>query len=309
MKKLINSTLLSLILLFLFSCAGETVKPQAKVADQELEHEYAYIKNSDFVPVPEVKYEEYQDLFPADLSENDSLTKESIARLPPQKLEQVAQTGDPISSAISLCYQRRFDQAFKIFDDIYSKYKAHPSYWNQMGSCYYLQNNLRKAILFYNKARDLNPRYAPAINNVGVIYLKQGKNQKSLVAFKRALEINGFAVTPLFNLAQLYLKYGFVDDALKMFTSLSKQKQGDPDVMAGLANSYLLKGDLNAALNNYAIIDQNFLSRPNIGLNYAVALKLAGKQAEAQQVFRRVNTSELGALRNYHRKVATYIGM
>lgn len=292
----------------LVSCSSGTSKGKSS-EQQMLEDEYAYIKNSDFVPAKEVKYEEYQDQFVGDLGENDSLTKESIARLPAPKLQQVALGPDPIATGISLCYQRRFDEAFKLYDSIYSKYKSHPSYWNQIGSCYYLQNNLRKALLFYNKARDVSSGYAPAINNLGVIYLKQGKEQKALLAFKKAMEINTFSLTPTFNLAQLYLKYGFVDEALKMFTALSKQKQGDPDVLAGLGNVYLLKGDMNNSIAYYSQIDEAQGAHPHIGLNYAVALKIAGKQAQAQAVFKKVDTKELGQMRSYHRQVATFIGM
>lgn len=302
-----SSLFILIISSVLVSCA--TSKSKSALTQQMIDDEYAYIKNSDFVAPKEVKYEEQQDQFVGELPENDTLTKESIARLPAPKLQQVAAGPDPVSTGISLCYQKRFDDAFKLFDSIYAKYKSHPSYWNQIGSCYYLQNNLRKALLFYNKARDINNNYAPAINNIGVIYLKQGKEQKALVAFKKASEVNAFSLTPVFNLAQLYLKYGFIDEAQKMFNSLAKQKQGDPDVLSGLGNLALLRGDLGSSIQYYSQIEEVFGSRPHIGLNYAVALKIAGKTAEAQAVYKKVDTRDLGSMRAYYKKVASFIGM
>jgi len=296
-------------LIFLASCSSTSTNENKKIDQKLIDDEYAYIKNSDFIPPKEIKYEEYQDQFTADLNEPDSLRKESIARLPPKKLEQVSLGPDPISKGIGLCYQNRFDEAFKLFDAIYFQYKSHPSYWNQVGSCYFLQRNYRKALLFYNKARDVNGSYAPAINNIGVIYLKQGKEQKALLAFKKAIEINSFSATPIFNLAQLYLKYGLADDAQKMFMGLLKQKSGDQDVLAGLGNVYLLKGDMKNSIAYYSQIDSTSGVHPHVGLNYAVALKLAGQVPQAQAVYKKVDANELGNLRTYYQRVATFIGM
>ena len=66
-------------------------------------------------------------------------------------LKSISETQDPISKIISLCYRREYEDAEKVMDDVYKQYKNHPSYWNQVGTCYYLRGDLRKALLYYKE--------------------------------------------------------------------------------------------------------------------------------------------------------------
>jgi tetratricopeptide (TPR) repeat protein len=47
-----------------------------------------------------------------------------------------------------------------------------------------------QAILDYNKALKINPRYAEAYNNRGVIYRKKGQFDRAISDYNKALEIN-----------------------------------------------------------------------------------------------------------------------
>ncbi len=211
-----------LILIFIavvISGCGTTEKKGVK-----LDGDFDEIENKDFKAIPEIEYIEHEDLFVDEVSQTDALSKESLARLPEPKLQRAGKVDNPISKGISLCYQRRFTEAFKLLDAAYFKYKGHPSYWNQVGTCYFLQGWNRKAFLFYNKARDLNQKYAPAINNLGVIYQREGNEQKAMAAFDKASEINSFSMTPMFNKAQIFLKYGFIEKARRIFEVLHKKK-------------------------------------------------------------------------------------
>jgi len=297
-----NWVIYLVILLSLYSCASSRI-------DDNLDYEFDSISNEDFKIIEEVPYKEHEDVFEEVEIVDDSLAKETMARVSEPKLIAVEnKVSNVISKGISLCYRKQFEEAFEIFDKTYFQFKNHPSYWNQIGTCYFLKGETKKAFLYYNKARDLNPNYVPAINNHGVIYQQEGDHYKALKVYEKASKLNSFVLTPLFNIGQLYLRYGFAEKAKNIFKSLLTKNPSDVDALNGIAMSYFLSGNTSSALAYWEKIDSQSQAKPYVGLNYAVALKMSGKKQEAESVFDKVNDSKLGQLSNYYRKVKNYIG-
>lgn len=301
------------LFLILSSCAGQPSNPVRKTAAEAIkEEDYSWVEQLDFDKKTEEKYRADKDEFTFSSSEESShaLLKESLASLSTAKLDEaLAKADDPIVKMNINCIQGKYDTALKIADDLYSKYKNNTSYWNQLGTCHYLKNDLAKAILFYNKSRDLDSKFVPPVNNLGVVYLKQGKHQKALAAFKVASEMNSFTVTPTYNLAQLYLKFGTVGKALPIFQGLLKRSPDDVEIASALASSYLIKGDYQTAIEIYGKLNKSIISRPGVGLNYAVALKLSNRPIDAKTVYENVTTSsaEGRAMKEYAQKVDKFI--
>jgi tetratricopeptide (TPR) repeat protein len=294
------------------SCSNMLTKSNKKIEAELTEAEMERIENEDFLPRKEVRYRVNLDHFDIkdDSADNtDSLLSESIARISDFKLKEISNSSkeDPISKIISLCYQQEFKQAELVMDTIYKKYKSHPSYWNQIGTCYFLQNNLRKALLYYNKARSFSKRYAPAINNLGVIYQKQGLEQKALLAFKKASQLSSFSLTPVFNLAQIYLKYGFSRRARKLLEVLLIKGAQDHEALTGIAVSYLQENKLTKALEYFNKIPNNKKSSAEIGINYSLTLKLLGHNQQAISAFENISTSKLGNNSSYYKNVSLYV--
>jgi tetratricopeptide (TPR) repeat protein len=234
--------------------------------------------------------------------------KESLANLSAVRLEETLTKNDDVLTKMNIeCYQNKFDQALKIADDVYSQYKNNTSYWNQLGTCYYLKADYAKAILFYNKSRDLDSKFVPPVNNLGVVYSKLGKFQKALAAFKKAADMGTFSVTPTYNLAQLYLRFGTVGKALPIFQGLQKKSPKDIEVNSALASANLLKGELATAIQIYSVMDKDTLAKPNIGLNYAVALKLSNRPVDALTVFGNVTASSSVDIKEYAQRVEKFI--
>lgn len=310
MKKLLP------LLLILASCSTVADKPHKRsVASGEgtvKEEDFSWVDQLNFDKKTEEKYKSDKDEFEVSSSEESkhALVKESLSSLSSAKLEETAgKIDDPVIMMNIKCYQGKFDEALKIADDLYSKYKSNTSYWNQLGTCFYLKSDFAKAILFYNKSRDLDSKFVPPVNNLGVVYQKQGKYQKALSAFKMASEMNSFTVTPTFNLAQLYLRFGTVGKALPIFQGLLKRSPDDVEVASALASSHLIKGDYETAISLYAKMDKVLLSRPSIGLNYSVALKLSNRPIDAKTIFENVITagSEGREMKTYALKVEKFI--
>jgi tetratricopeptide (TPR) repeat protein len=306
MKKLLP------LLILLSACATSSPTKNTTSVKRKLssaEDDYSWVDKLDFDKKAEEKYRADKDEF--DFSSSDesahALIKESISSLPAAKLEEaIAKTDDPLMQINIKCYQSKFDEALKIADEQYVKYRANTSYWNQLGTCYFLKSDYAKAILFYNKSRDLDSKYIPPVNNLGVVYQKQGKFQKALSAFKLASDLNTFSVTPTYNLAQLYLRFGTVGKALPIFQGLMKRSPKDVDVASAVASANLIKGDYQTAVDIYSKFDKATLAIPSVGLNYAVALKLLNRPIDAQTVLGNV-TASTGAISEYAQKVDKFI--
>ena len=301
---------ISLFSLICISCSSTDKDKSVEVPIYREEFpELENINNEDFVPPRMVVYHPYRDHFAEDPGlEKDSLSRESLNRASPESLDRFQSSKDPIESLISECYKFHFDEAFKIADNAYAKYKKHPSYWNQIGTCYLLKREYRKALLFYNKALDLNPNYAPPINNLGLLFLRQGQDQKALIAFKKASELNTFSRTPKFNLAQLFLEYGLLDESLKLFTVLYELNRADVGVLTGLANCYLFLGNIPKSLSYFNLIAPTHYFRPDVSLNYAVALRLNGNNEKSKYVYDAIDKNELKELSSYYITVGKFLG-
>ena len=265
------------------------------------------VENEDFRPAKPVRYRATQDNF-GDLDvPMDSLVRESLARLPEAKIYDLQDSEDIINKILSACYRQQFSAAQKMMDQVYRSYHKHPTYYNAVGTCWYLQNKPKKAMIFYNKAREIDPKFAPAYNNMGVIHQKEGKDQSAIVAYEEAAKYASFSRTPNFNLAQLYLHYGMANKALALAQGIYADNTQDPDVLGLMANSYFIQGKLEQALRYFSQIDRQALRRAHLGLNYAVALKISGKADLAEEVFSDIDQKTVVSPR-YYRRVAKFIG-
>lgn len=306
MKKLLP------LLILLSACSSVPDRVTRKTAADEktkLEEDYSWVDQLNFDKKTETKYRADTDEFNlSSEEESHALVKESLSGLSQVRLEETAAKTDDVLIKMNIkCYQNKFEEGFKIADDIYGQYKNNTSYWNQLGTCYYLKSDYAKAILFYNKSRDLDSKFVPPVNNLGVVYVKQEKFQKALAAFKRAADMSTFSVTPTYNLAHLYLRFGTVGKALPIFQGLQKKSPQDIEVKSAVASANLLKGDYDTAIQIYGSFDKEALAKPNIGLNYAVALKLSNRPLDAQTVLGNVATATNADIKDYAQRVEKFI--
>jgi tetratricopeptide (TPR) repeat protein len=141
---------------------------------------------------------------------------------------------------------------------------------------------------------------------LGLVYQKQGRFQKALAAYKKASDMNSFSMVTTYNVAQTYLHFGTIGKSLPVFEALLKKFPQDLEYNSAVASAHLLKGDFPSAIAIYESLPKDAFSRPQFGLNYAVALKFAGKNEEAKSIFAKVAPST-GDLKEYAQKVENFI--
>ncbi|EQC44728.1 tetratricopeptide repeat protein [Bacteriovorax sp. Seq25_V] len=264
---------LLLAMLFLVSCSSS--QTEKELTKSELQLELDSLTNDDFKPVQQIRYNERGDYHVIGDLVDDALKDETLAKVDSGKIKEL---DEKMTGVSGLCYLGKTQEGMDMLDKLYPKYKANPSYWNQLASCYLKNGEYRRAKVFFNKAISLDKDYLPALNNLGVVYLREGKDEKAVAAFKQALNVKNSAKTPMYNLANVYIKYGLLDKANGMLARVLRSDAKDKDVLLSLAYVELYKKDAQGALNYLAKVPSDQLSRIDFSLALLYSYKLAGSK-------------------------------
>ncbi len=286
-----------LLLLFKTISAAETVN---------IEEDYKWVDDLSFSSKDKSAVKNNNEISFDVKNDNDVLAEESIS-VNIMESELIKKSDDVLSKIVVSCYKGDFEGAFKTMDENYLTFKNNSSYWNQVGTCYFLKNDFSKATLFYNKARDLDSKFVAPVNNLGVLYLKNNKPQKALAAFEKASEMSTFSITPNFNLAKMYLKYGMNAKALRILQGLYKKNSKDQSVASLLGNSLTINKDYESAVKVFSKLNTNELNKFENSLNYALALKMFGKRTEANELLSKISSPDSGPNLEYFNKVSEKI--
>ena len=268
-----------------------------------------FLTNQDFIHSYPKTFNKNEDLFPQEFSHQSPFYQESMDRAPVGQLGYFNSSEDPLERALSFCYRKKFPEANRILKKLYYHYEKNASYWNQVGTCEALRGNLKAALIFYNKSKDLRSDYAPPINNQGVLYQMEGKDQKALEAYKRASKISPFSHIPLFNQARLYAKYGFIKKAKKILNSFYQKNKDDEEVLSLMGYIHLIEGDYKAAVHFYSRMDEVGSLDFGAGLNLALSYYLVGNKDEAIDIWEDIEKPKKEEEKGYYKKVAEFIGV
>lgn len=281
----------SLTFLFIVSCATS----QKKDGIPDLES----VEDKDFIKKSSQRYNEQKDYFSFKDKPTFSLADEALVDSDDvDNLKKV----DVMDQILGMCLEKNYEEAFKLIEQNTDSYKTHPVYWNQVGTCFLIKKEYRKALMYFNKALEFKPNYAPALNNIGVMYRQQGDDQKAQVAFDKAVKSSSYAKTPRFNLAQVYLEYGLAKNAQ---THLKVLLNDSPDdiIFNSIALSYLMLNDYTQALNFYNKVNPNLFEKAEYGISYSLALHRSGKKIEAQEVLNDVEIGKDSKYLGYYEQV------
>jgi tetratricopeptide (TPR) repeat protein len=291
--------IISIILLSLVSCATQPVKTTYKDVED--------IKKEDFKTVKQIRYKKSDDYFTKVKSDfSNALNDESLERV--YRYDGDVEISGPMSQITEHCHKKEFVKAKELFKKHNQSHLKNPIYWNQVGTCFLLEGNRRKALLFYNKALSIKSNYAPALNNLGVMYIKEKDYSRALVAFRRARKSSDFNKTPRFNLANLYLHFGLYDRAISHGDVLFKQSRSDVDVLNMLGTAHLMKANPKNAETFFSQIDEDFLEKARFGINYSLALFLSGKKEKSLSVYDDIDLKMSTQWKNYYSEIGKYIG-
>ena len=219
----------------------------------------------------------------------DTFKKESFLRYSSQRLNQFKNTP---YRGLAQCHQGNPKKGLDTLKKKAFIQQNKPSYWNQVGMCYFMYKDYKKAAFYFNWAiKRSRPRrpYVPAINNLGVISLHLKHHQQALNYFKRAKKYSRSFSVPLFNLSQVYLKFHLLGPAQKILKKLYRKNKKDVEVIYSLGSLYLLKGNLSKAHQLWESIPKNRRNRQDIALIRSLTLYQQKKYQQALSLLEEQN--------------------
>jgi tetratricopeptide (TPR) repeat protein len=154
--------------------------------------------------------------------------------------------------------------------------------WYLLGRTRYSESDFRQAILCFERALALHPRYVEAENNVGLSWRDLNEIEKAKTAFQSAIEWQGDHPAdpqPFLNLGALLASASDFKEALPCLTTALEMSPGNPKIHEELAHVYEATDDLKQAQSE---------------LEQAVALapKASGLHFKLGRVYRREGLQE-----------------
>jgi Tfp pilus assembly protein PilF len=119
-----------------------------------------------------------------------------------------------------------------------------------IGLVYYYRERYDQAIPHFERAIQLKPEFAPAINGLGNAYSAQGDWDKAIEAYQKIIE-DVFYGTPHFALSNMALAYYQKKDyprAEKYFLEALKLSPDFVNALGGLATTYMAQGRYEEAV-------------------------------------------------------------
>ncbi|RMD99812.1 MAG: tetratricopeptide repeat protein [Calditrichaeota bacterium] len=115
-----------------------------------------------------------------------------------------------------------------------------------LGYLYRGRNDLA-AITEYQKAIELDRKYAPAYNNLGYAYRRLGQYDKAVQAFKQYIALLPDEPNPYDSIADLYTKMGKYEEGIKYYKKAVKLNKAFVFSQRKIGENYLFLGKFNKA--------------------------------------------------------------
>jgi tetratricopeptide (TPR) repeat protein len=120
-----------------------------------------------------------------------------------------------------------------------------------IGVALYAEKRYDEAIGHYQRAIELRPDYAPALNNLASAYRSAGRIDDAVATYRRALASQPNFPDAEYNLANALLDKGAVDEAVDRFETALRSLPDSPDVHNNLGTALVLKGRATDAIEQF----------------------------------------------------------
>ena len=109
-----------------------------------------------------------------------------------------------------------------------------------------------RAITNFDKAIEINPRFAEAYNNRGIAYKEKGQYDKAITNYKNAIEIDPRLAAAYGNRGSAYAKKGEYDKAISDCTKAIEINSGNAMLYFNRGVVYMEKGQHEKAIADYS---------------------------------------------------------
>lgn len=117
-----------------------------------------------------------------------------------------------------------------------------------MANFYYSQHNFRNAVKYYQKVRNIDPKFTLALNQMGYAYANLGQFQKAFKVMEEYKKINSDEPNPYDSTGDIYLLAGEFSVAEKNYRKALEIRNDFVASWQNLASIYLQQGEYPKAL-------------------------------------------------------------
>ena len=167
-----------------------------------------------------------------------------------------------IEAAYAAAIEKDVEKMLRIYQQIADKYPKEKGIYYNFG-LYYRSRSPEKSAEYYEKALELDPDYAAALNELGLLYMTMGRNDEAIELLKRQVAVSPDNPNALDSLAEAFFHMGRLDES---FAKYKEVVQAHPEFFGsymGLSYTCALKQDYAEALR---WIDQYIFYAPSLVL-------------------------------------------
>lgn len=193
-------------------------------------------------------------------------------KLNPQELELRAKSYERLGF---------FNFAIKDFIELTRIDNRNVKHLTDLGDCYLIIRQADSALLFYNRALELDTANDAVYNKRGTVFLSKNDIKAAFDNFRHSLKLNGNNYEALNNIGLVNEKLGKYDEAIKSYSQALKINKRDSKVFFNRAVSYMyLNKFKNALLDFNSAIDLDS-ANSNYLLNRGMSHYLLSKKDSA----------------------------
>jgi tetratricopeptide (TPR) repeat protein len=162
--------------------------------------------------------------------------------------------------------EKNWEKNLRIIQEIADKFPKDKEAHYRLGYWWYDNRDRKKSIEEFNKALNLDPNYADALNMFAYSYLNWGDYEKAIEYFKKQISVLPGKPNPLDSLAEAYVWMGKLDDAIATYKKALEVKPDFYSSMFSLQYVYALKEDYPEAIR---WLDKYIEVAPSSGIKLA----------------------------------------
>lgn len=198
--------------------------------------------------------------------------------------------------ARSLRMRGMLDDAIIFYNRAIDLNDLEPGVFNELAICQKENGNLEEAITILESVLSQEPEYLDGLINLGSFYAEKGENELAVDRYMQALNIEKNIPGVHFNIANMNKQAGDFEYAEHAFKNALSIVPNSPQFLLGRADLFLTRGHYLESSEIYQEIDKHIPGRPVIVSNLAILSHLLNHDDDSKKYAAQITDEMLTAI-------------
>lgn len=145
-------------------------------------------------------------------------------------------------------FQRNPEKTRQLREELVAKFPMEKRFHDNLGLLYQDRKLMQQAQQEFEKAIQLDPTYASAVNNIAYLFVDLGNYEKAIEFFQRYASLSPGDANPFDSMAELYLVMGRLDESIARYSEAIRVQPSFSSAYKGLAYVHALKEEYSESL-------------------------------------------------------------